>query len=169
MNENNTDANHPTQGVVEINSPQSTINPSPVAQPSQPSGESQSKIGFILSLSSILFSFLTSVPALIFSIIGASQSRKSGRTNKIAVAGIVISSLNIIFNIVLVILFLIFVLPSGLSTVDQFLAQECTRLGPGEHSLTNGRDGLRKRELIITCGSEGKIIDMKEGKGPLRL
>lgn len=164
MNENNKNSDHPIQGTEQSNEYPPTTNSIPTTKSSQSNGESPSKIGFILSLTSIIFSLLTSVPGLIFSIVGASQSHKFGRTNKLAIAGIVISSLNILLNLTLAILLLIFVLPKALNVIDK----ECERLGPGVHSIANGKDGLRKRELIITCDTERKVIDMKEGRGPLQ-
>ena len=65
--------------------------------------------GFILSLTSILCCGLTSMPGLIFSIIGLIRAKKENKEGKgLAIAGIVISSIMLLFLILIYIFVYVF-------------------------------------------------------------
>jgi hypothetical protein len=76
-------------------------------------------VGFVLS-----FFFLLDIGGLILCIIALVQARRAGRTNGLAVAGIVVSAVSIVVSAVVIIL--------GVSALVD-AAQTCARLGNGVH------------------------------------
>ena len=80
-------------------------------------------VGFVLS-----FLFVLDIGGLILCIISLRQARRAGRTNGLAVAGIVVAALGIVVSAIVVIV-------SVSALVDA--AQTCARLGDGVHVVGN--------------------------------
>lgn len=79
----------------------------PVRKASEGKTNGLSVAGFVLSLTSFLFTLLA-IPGLILSIIGLSQIKKTGDEGKgLAIAGIIVSS--IVLGLVLIILFFVLI------------------------------------------------------------
>ena len=91
--------------------------------------------GKTLGIVGLILAFFVSLAGLIVSLIAKSQSKKAGVPNGPATAGIVLS---IIFLVIQLILLIVFI-AGGAALFGQ-----CAEYGPGVHELDNG--------VTLTCG-----------------
>jgi len=84
--------------------------------------------GKVLGIVGFILAFFVSIAGLIVSIIGMVKSRKAGYSNGFALAGIIISSIAIIVEIIVVIVLVVFS-----AAMFGYIAEVCQQLGPGEH------------------------------------
>jgi len=103
--------------------PPAAVAPVTPAAPVAPAGENPGKTLGIIGLVLSFLPFMGLI-ALILSIIGLRKSKKAGMSNGVAVAGIVLGSLNLIGALVFMTFMFI-----GLGA----LSQMCSELGPGTH------------------------------------
>lgn len=89
-----------------------------------------------LGIAGLIVAFFAPLVGLILSIIGMSKSKKAGMSNGAALAGIIVS---VIFMVIQVIVFIVII--AGTAAV----VTKCNDLGPGTHVV----DGV-----TYTCGSE---------------
>ena len=88
----------------------------PYQPPQAPQGKGLSIAGFVISLVSIIsccweiewLVFPLLIVGLVLSAIGMTQSRKSGKTNGLAIAGLVISIIHAVFWVVIFAMFIAF-------------------------------------------------------------
>ena len=99
--------------------------------------------GYVLGIVSLATSIIgMGLVGLITGIIGLKKSKQVGKSNGLALAGIIIGVLNIIISIVVTILLIAGVIGFGKVVNDVF--QKCQELGPGTHMV----DGVE-----YNCGS----------------
>lgn len=90
-----------------------------------------------LGIASLVLSLIgAGLIGLILGIVGLNKSKKANQKNGLALAGIIIGAINIVVGIIVTI-----VIVGGIVT----LANKCTELGAGTHTLANG--------TTLTCGS----------------
>ena len=92
--------------------------------------------GKTLGIVSLVLAFIIPLPGLIFGFVARSKSKKAGHSNGLALAGIILSIINIV-----VFIFIFTVLIFGVGKV----VNKCSELGPGTH-VENG--------VTYTCGAE---------------
>lgn len=93
----------------------------PVAAPAPVSAENPGKTMGIVGL---ILSFLMPLVGLIISIIALRKSKKAGMSNGLAVAGIVLGAIGIVFQLIMFSIFGVAILA---------VLQKCAELGPGTH------------------------------------
>jgi len=98
----------------------------------------QENPGKTMGIISLVAAFFLPLVGLILGIIGLSQSKKSGMSNGMALAGIILSASFMVIGAIL----LFFLVIAGAGAVSKFV-ETCERLGPGEHYV----DGV-----TYTCG-----------------
>lgn len=104
--------------------------------PNQPAANVAVNPGKGLGIASLVFSLLGVGPVgLILGIIGKSKSKNASQPNGLALAGIIIGILDIVFFIG----FIIIVAYNGVT-----IAQKCSELGTGTHVVNN---------VTYTCGN----------------
>ena len=104
----------------------------------QKSSRGKSIAGFICSLCGIITCGISSIVGLILSIIGLSESRKRGETDGLAIAGIILSSLAILFFLYAIIM--------GIISPEDYSSQTSTTT-PTENTETTNKDD-KKIEVI---------------------
>lgn len=129
-NDNNNDMQNPTPEVPQTPPPVAPAAPVAPAVPVTPvtTAPTGGNPGKTLGIIGLVLSFLPfmGLIALILSIVGLNKSKKAGMSNGVAVAGIVLGSLNLIGALVFMVFMFI-----GFGA----LAQMCSELGPGTHLI----------------------------------
>ena len=104
--------------------------PMPAAAPAPAPASDGKTLGIV----GLILSFFIALAGLIVSLVAKSQSKKAGVPNGPATAGIVLS---IIFLVVQVIVLIVFIVGGAA------LFGQCAEYGPGVHTLDNG--------VTLTC------------------
>jgi uncharacterized membrane protein len=79
-----------------------------------------------MGIAGLVLAFLAPLIGFILSLIAMSKSKKAGMSNGLALAGIIVSVINMIAGLILIIL----LFGAGASVV-----QKCEELGPGTHTV----------------------------------
>ena len=123
----------------------------PVGYPGQASvpGKALSIAGFSVALASVILNMFTlgiiAVVGLGLSIAGRVQSKKAGKANGLALAGIIISSIVAVVTLI----FFVFGVVVGVQYAAQMNAK-CTELGIGTHQVS-----ISGTASTLTCTSDG--------------
>ena len=123
----------------------------PVGYPGQASvpGKALSIAGFSVALASVILNMFTlgiiAVVGLGLSIAGRVQSKKAGKANGLALAGIIISSIVAVVTLI----FFVFGVVVGVQYASQMNAK-CKELGIGTHQVS-----ISGTASTLTCTSDG--------------
>ena len=110
----------------------------PFTPPPPADGRTLGIIGFVLS-----FFFVLDIGGLVLCIISLRKTRHARQRNRLAVAGIVLSSIGILIGLVIVI-------SSVVGLVDA--AQTCARLGDGVHVIGNSTYTCTPTSFFVHTG-----------------
>lgn len=103
-------------------------NPVPYAQqngqpPTENPGKTLGIVGLVLGIVGFFILFLAPIAGLVVSIIGRNKSKRAGHKNGLAVAGIIVSIVALLANIIAVIVFVSFAATFGGAAVE--LVEQC--------------------------------------------
>jgi heme/copper-type cytochrome/quinol oxidase subunit 2 len=108
--------------------------PMPAAAPAPaPDGKTLGIVGLVLA-------FLVSLAGLVVSLVAKSQSKKAGVPNGPATAGVVLSIIFLVIQLIILIVFIV---------TGAALVEACDGYGPGVHTLGGGP---HEPSVTLTCG-----------------
>lgn len=91
--------------------------------PTENPGKTLGIVGLVLGIVGFFILFLAPIAGLVVSIIGRNKSKRAGHKNGLAVAGIIVSIVALLANIIAVIVFVSFAATFGGAAVD--LVEQC--------------------------------------------
>lgn len=101
-----------------------TSTPVPQDQPAAPTAVAGVNPGHGMGVAGLVCAFLAPLVGLILSIVAMMKSKKAGMSNGLALAGIIVSSINMVVGTIILL-----ALIGGAAT----LVEKCNDLGPGTH------------------------------------
>ena len=103
--------------------------------PAAPAAPASGSDGKTLGIVGLILAFVFALVGLIVSLVAKSQSKRAGVPNGPATAGIVLSIIFLVLQVVFIVV---------LASTGFALFSQCATYGPGVHTLDNG--------VTLTCG-----------------